>query len=142
MENKAPGTVPRPEGYSTASNAQGHENFFHPRQKMGAKNVQRAGLRSAKRVSLWFTLGMIFVVVVPSYAGPFYVRYVVGNEWLQRASRSIWQRRKDKDYELYMTQRKNSWAEWMGLKHYNISGDVNDGEIQKYRQPQERSSIQ
>jgi hypothetical protein len=141
MENKAPGTTPRAEGYSSTSNAQGHENFFHPKQKMGAQNVQRAGLRTAKRVSLWFTLGLLFVVIGPTYLGPLYVEYVVGSEWLERASRSIWQRRNEKDYELYMTQRKNSWTEWLGLKRYNISGEENEGEITQYRQPQERTTI-
>ncbi|KPI86663.1 hypothetical protein ABL78_4278 [Leptomonas seymouri] len=142
MENKAPGTAPRPEGYSAASNAQGHENFFHPRQKLGAKNVQRAGLRTAKLVSLWFTVGMLLFVIGPTYVGPFYVKYVVGNEWLRRASQSIWQRRNEKDYELYMTQRENTWWQWLGLKRYNISGDENEGDIQPYRQPQERKTIQ
>lgn len=142
MENKAPGTAPRAEGYSTASNATGHENFFHPKQKMGTQSVQRAGLRTAKRVGLWFTLGTLFFIVGPTYVGPLYVKYVVGNEWLQRATKSIWQRRNEKDYELYMTQRTNTWTEWLGLKRYNISGEENEGEIQQYRQPQERRTVQ
>lgn len=133
MDNKAPGTPPRPEGYAAAANAQGHENFFHPKQKATAQNIQRAGLRSAKRVGLWFTVSMLVFVVLPTYAGPFYVKYVAGSEWLERASKSIWQRRNEKDFDLYMTQRKNSWREWLGLKHYNISGEENTGDIQKYR---------
>ncbi|AYU79573.1 hypothetical protein LdCL_250029400 [Leishmania donovani] len=133
MENKAPGTAPRPEGYASAANAQGHENFFRPRQKLGTHNIQRAGLRSARRVGLWFTSSVLVFVVMPAYLGPAYVKYVAGSEWLERASKSIWQRRNEKDFELYMTQRKNTWAEWLGLKRYNISGEENDGDIQKYR---------
>ncbi|CAG9575250.1 hypothetical_protein_-_conserved [Leishmania major strain Friedlin] len=133
MENKAPGTAPRPEGYASASNAQGHENFFRPRQKLGTHNIQRAGLRSARRVGLWFTSGVLVFILMPTYLGPAYVKYVAGSEWLERVSKSIWQRRNEKDFELYMTQRKNTWAEWLGLKRYNISGEENDGGIQKYR---------
>ncbi|KAG5500305.1 hypothetical protein JIQ42_04642 [Leishmania sp. Namibia] len=133
MENKAPGTEPRPEGYASAANAQGHENFFHPKQRPSVQNIQRAGLRSAKRIGLWFTASVLVFVVTPTYLGPLYVKYVAGSTWLERASKSIWQRRNEKDYELYMTQRKNTWTEWLGLKRYNISGDENDGEIQKYR---------
>ncbi|KAK7198682.1 hypothetical protein NESM_000831800 [Novymonas esmeraldas] len=133
MENKAPGTEPRADGYASATNARGHENFFHPKQRSTGQNIQRAGLRSAKRVGWWFTAGVIVFVVAPAYVGPAYVKYVAGNEWLQRASKSIWQRRNEKDHELYMTQRKNTWVEWLGLKRYNISGDENDGDIQKYR---------
>ncbi|TPP40832.1 hypothetical protein CGC21_9150 [Leishmania donovani] len=126
-------TAPRPEGYASAANAQGHENFFRPRQKLGTHNIQRAGLRSARRVGLWFTSSVLVFVVMPAYLGPAYVKYVAGSEWLERASKSIWQRRNEKDFELYMTQRKNTWAEWLGLKRYNISGEENDGDIQKYR---------
>lgn len=132
MENKAPGTVPRPEGYASAnSEAQGH--FFHPKQRASQQNMQRAGLRSARRVGVWFTVGVVVVVLLPTHIGPFYVKYVAGNEWVERASKTIWQRRNEKDYDLYMTQRKNGWLEYLGLKHYNISGDDNSGDIQKYR---------
>lgn len=133
MENKAPGTPPRVEGYAAASNATGHENFFHPKQKVSKVNVQRSGIRSAYRVGLWFSAAMGIFVIGPTYLGPLYVKYVAGNDWLERATKSVWQRRNEKDYELYMTQRKNSWREWLGLKHYNISGEENTGEIQKYR---------
>lgn len=132
MDNKAPGTPPRPEGYSTTG-GQTRENFFHPKMKMKQPNIQRAGLRYAYRVGLYFSIGMIVVVLAPTYLGPLYVNYVASNEWLQRAQKSIWQRRNEKDFELYMTQRKNSWWEWLGLKHYDISSDENIGSIQKYR---------
>ncbi|CAJ1009291.1 hypothetical protein Q4I28_004605 [Leishmania naiffi] len=133
MENKAPGTEPRPEGYTSATNARGHENFFHPKQRLDKQSIQRAGLRSARRVGLWFTVTLLVFVVMPAYLGPLYVKYVASSEWLERASKSIWQRRNEKDFELYMTQRKNTWTEWLGLKRYNISGEENDGDIQKYR---------
>lgn len=135
MENKAPGTEPRPGGYTAGAGGQVQENFFHPRQRMDHKNIQRAGLRTAKRVGFWFLVAATVMVVLPTYLGPFYVRYVSNAEWLQRAKKSIWTRRNEKDFELYMTQRKNTWREWLGLKHYNISGDSNDGEIEKYRRP-------
>lgn len=133
MENKAPGTEPRPGGYSAGAGGQTHENFFHPKRKMKLESIQRAGLRSARRVGFWFAVGTMVVVLLPTHLGPLYVEYVAGNEWLQRAKKSIWQRRNEKDYELFMTQRKNAWKEWLGLKQYNISGDTNQGEIQRYR---------
>lgn len=137
MDNKAPGTEPRPGGYNAGAGGQAHDNFFHPRQKMGPQNIQRAGLRSAKRVGFWFAVGTVVVVLLPTHLGPLYVEYVVGNEWLQRAKKTIWQRRNEKDFDLFMTQRKNSWSEWLGLKQYNISGDSNVGDIQRYRESSE-----
>ncbi|EPY32012.1 hypothetical protein STCU_03021 [Strigomonas culicis] len=134
MENKAPGTAPRPEGYAAAADAQGHGNFFIPKQKANPKeNMQRAGLRSAKRVGFWFMMGITVVVLGPTYIGPFYVEYVAESEWMKRAKKSIWTRRNEKDFELYMTQRKNTWSEWLGFKHYDISSEENKGDIQKYR---------
>ncbi|RNF27651.1 uncharacterized protein Tco025E_00035 [Trypanosoma conorhini] len=133
MENKAPGTTARAGGYDTAGGASTHENFFHPRRNL-KKSVQRAGLRSARRITVGFTVGMIVFLVLPSYLGPLYVEYVAGNDWLERAKKSIWTRRNEKDYDLFMTQRKNGWLEYLGLKHYNIGGDENLGGIQKYRE--------
>ncbi|KAF8282067.1 hypothetical protein TcYC6_0120220 [Trypanosoma cruzi] len=132
MENKAPGTTERPGGYATAGGASAHENFFHPRKKLN-KSVQRAGLRYSRRVAVWFTAGITLFLVIPSYFGPLYVEYVSGKDWLERANKSIWTRRNEKDYDLYMTQRQNGWLEYLGLKHYNISGEENIGEIQAYR---------
>ncbi|AAZ10272.1 uncharacterized protein TEOVI_000220900 [Trypanosoma equiperdum] len=132
MNNKAPGTPPRPEGYETAGGAATNENFFHPKRKM-TKSIQRAGFRSARRLMVCFSVVIGTIVIAPSYLGPFYVNYVAGKNWLERASKSIWTRRNEKDYDLYMTQRKNGWWEYLGLKHYNIGGETNVGEIQTYR---------
>ncbi|RNF12628.1 hypothetical protein TraAM80_00171 [Trypanosoma rangeli] len=136
MENKAPGTTARPGGYDTAGGASTHENFFHPRRNL-KKSVQRAGLRSSRRVAVCFTVGIVVFLVFPTYLGPLYVEHVASRDWLERANKSIWTRRNEKDYDLYMTQRRNGWLEYLGLKHYNIGGDKNLGEIQKYRQGKE-----
>lgn len=128
MENKAPGTPDRPEGYGSKTET----NFYKPRQKLGSQNIQRAGLRTSWRVGFWFcTISLL--LMVPTYIGPVYVQYVAGSEWLERATKNIWQRRNEKDWNLYMTQRTNSWKEYLGLKHYDISGETNKGEVEKYR---------
>ncbi|CAD2217424.1 hypothetical protein AGDE_03775 [Angomonas deanei] len=133
MENKAPGTEPRPQGYSSTANAQGNENFFVPKQKVQQQNIQRAGLRSAKMVGFWVTVGTMIFILGPTYIGPFYVNYIAEAEWMKRVQKSIWTRRNEGNFDLYMTQRKNTWSEWLGLKQYDISSDENPGEIQKYR---------
>ncbi|KAG8346637.1 hypothetical protein TRVL_02521 [Trypanosoma vivax] len=132
MENKAPGTVPRADGYGVPGGGAAKENFFHPRRKVD-KNVQRAGFRVARRVLLSFSIAIAVFVMAPTYLGPLYVEYVAAKNWLERANKSLWTRRNEKDYDLYMTQRKNGWWEYLGLKYYNIGGDTNVGEIQTYR---------
>ncbi|ORC89580.1 uncharacterized protein TM35_000111140 [Trypanosoma theileri] len=137
MDNKAPGTAPRPGGYDTAGGGAKHENFFHPRMKMKEKSIQRAGLRSSRRTVAFLMIGISIFVIGPTYIGPLYVNYVAGQNWMERAKKSIWTRRNEKDFDLYMTQRKNGWLEYLGLKHYNIGGDENIGDIQTYRQKEQ-----
>lgn len=134
MENKAPGTEPRPGGYASSTGAT--ENFFHPRPNMKKKSLQRSGLRGAKKLMYCCAAGVLLFIVAPTHLGPLYVNYVAKSEWLKRAEEaaaSIWTRRNAKDFHSYMTQRKNSFYELMGLKRYNIGGEENDGDIQKYR---------
>lgn len=135
MENKAPGTTPRPGGYESAAS----DNFFHPKPKM-KKSIQRAGLRTSRKVVYWMCgLTMVFIGV-PMHLGPMWVSYVTNIEWVRKVSdivsqstQSMWARRNQKDWDLFMTQRRNSWFELLGLKRYNIGGDDNIGDVQKYR---------
>ncbi|KEG13202.1 hypothetical protein DQ04_01151090 [Trypanosoma grayi] len=136
MENKAPGTTARAGGYDTAGGGAAHENFFHPRKKI-KNSIQRAGLRSSRRTVAIFMICVAVFVVGPTHLGPLYVKYVAGQNWLERAKKSIWTRRNEKDHDLYLTQRKNGWLEYLGLKRYNIGGETNIGDIQTYRQKKE-----
>jgi hypothetical protein len=113
----------------------GTENFFHPQRRM-KKNMQRAGLRGGKKTAYIFVGGVTLFLGVPMMMGPLYENYVARWEWVKRAqnaAKCIWTRRNEKDWDLYMTQRKNSWKELLGFKRYNIGGDENDGDIQKYK---------
>ncbi|CUG43811.1 membrane-associated protein, putative [Bodo saltans] len=113
----------------------GTENFYHPQRKM-KKNMQRAGLRGGKKVAYIFIGCVLAFLGVPMLLGPMYENYVARIEWVRRAqnmAKNIWTRRNEKDWDLYMTQRKNSWSEILGFKRYNIGGDENTGDIQKYK---------
>jgi hypothetical protein len=113
----------------------GTENFYHPQRKM-KKNMQRAGLRGGKKVAYIFVGSVLMFLGVPMLLGPMYENYVARIEWVKRAqnaAKNIWTRRNEKDWDLYMTQRKNSWKELLGFKRYNIGGDENTGDIQKYK---------
>lgn len=136
MENKAPGTTPRPQGYETSGGGQAADNFFHPKPRL-KKSIQRSGLRSAKKLSIGAVVFTTVFLGIPMILGPLWVNYVARWEWVQRAqqaAKSIWTRRNEKDWDLFMTQRKNAWWEMLGLKRYDIGSDENSSsDIQKYK---------
>lgn len=127
---KAPGTPHKagtvPEG-----------EMLHPRPR---RNMQRAGLRTARTFSAWFSAFLFFGFVVPSYATPFYVRYLANKDWVQKAEakiKSFWVTRNARDHYYYMTQRTNTWWELAGFKTYNIGGEENTGDVTVYRNKQQ-----
>eukprot|EP00758_Cryptobia_borreli_P014919 Tbor_TRINITY_DN5971_c0_g1::TRINITY_DN5971_c0_g1_i3::g.18873::m.18873 len=129
---KAPGTPQDRPGAKVVS----EEDLCHPRAPIPKKNLQREGIRLGLKVG---RLGAVFCfvfIIFPSHISPMYVQYVAGNEWARKAEekgKSIWERRNERDHYYYMTQRKNTFLELIGLKWYNIGGDNIGDEVQKYK---------
>ena len=123
-QNKAPGTQPRPQGY-TGPEAETQSMFLRRAQVTPQVNLILTRGANMSRFMKW----MLFGVVLPMICGGAYINWQLGREWYDTSSekkRNVWFRRNQKDFEQYMTQRPNTQLELLGLKSYNIGGDDND----------------
>ncbi len=121
--NKAPGTPHRAEGYRGPETE--NQNMFLRRTK---QSPQQFMLSNKARGTAYAFKFLLFGFLAPMCAGVAYVNWQVGREWYDKTkdrTKSVWFRRNQRDYELYMTQRPNSRLELAGLKSYNIGGEDN-----------------